>query len=120
MKNKTSHSSQGQSHIPRMAVYKGIIKYLTEFFKSVQEAESLYCTPIAYIILCSNYTSIKKKKKKKHALKKKKMEQRRPNLPLSWNGLLLWIPTHWSHNFLLLLPDSDIKIGEKSKGYQLS
>lgn len=90
MKNKTSHSSQGQSHIPRMAVYKGIIKYLTEFFKSVQEAESLYRTPIAYIILCSNYTSIKKK----HALKKKKMEQRRPNLPLSRNGLLLWIPTH--------------------------
>ena len=65
MKNKTSHSSQGQSHIPRMAVYKGIFKYLTEFFKSVQEAdwitESLNRTPVTYIILCSNYTSIKRK-----------------------------------------------------------
>ena len=55
-----------------MAVYKGIIKYLTEFFKSVQEAESLYCTPIAYIILCSKYTSIKKKKTKHMHLKKKR------------------------------------------------
>lgn len=36
MKNKISHSNQGQLHIARMTVYKGHIKHVKNFFKSIQ------------------------------------------------------------------------------------